>query len=74
MTLSLIIVIDWFMKLKTRKTISKRFQIKKRSGKVFKRVAGQNHFNSNERGKTTRLKRKEKGVMRTEYKVIKRSV
>lgn len=44
------------MKLKTKKFISKRVRIKK-SGKMIKKTAGQAHFNSSERGNTTRNKR-----------------
>lgn len=62
------------MKQKTRKTISKRFKIKKKSGKVIKRAAGQAHFNSRESGKVTRTKRRDRAVGKTEYKVIKQSV
>lgn len=61
-------------KLKTRKTISKRFKIKKRTGKIIKRAAGQGHFNSRESGKTTRSKRRDVAVGRTEQKVIKQNI
>jgi len=44
--------------MKTHKSISKRFKIT-RTGKVLKRVAGQNHFNSREPGKVTRNKRRD---------------
>ncbi|MBI5731933.1 MAG: 50S ribosomal protein L35 [Candidatus Magasanikbacteria bacterium] len=45
-------------KLKTRQATAKRF-IKTRTGKFLKRKAGQDHFNSRERGKITRNKRRD---------------
>ncbi len=47
------------MKLKTDKTIAKRFK-KTKTGKITKRTAGQDHFNSRESGKVTRNKRRDK--------------
>ncbi|MFA6603594.1 MAG: 50S ribosomal protein L35 [Patescibacteria group bacterium] len=44
--------------MKTHKAISKRFKIT-RTGKVLKRVAGQDHYNSREPGKVTRNKRRD---------------
>ncbi len=49
------------MKLKTHKASAKRFKLTK-SGKMVKRRAGQDHFNSREPGKVTRQKRKIKEV------------
>ena len=46
------------MKLKTHKTVAKRFHVTKR-GKLLKRKAGQDHFNSRESGKVTRNKRRD---------------
>ena len=43
-------------KIKTHKASSKRFRFT-RSGKVMKKVAGQDHFNAREPGKVTRAKR-----------------
>ncbi|MBU4332771.1 50S ribosomal protein L35 [Patescibacteria group bacterium] len=62
------------MKLKTRKTISKRFKIKKRSGKVIMRTCGQSHFNSRESGKVTKGKRRDKTISKTTHKIIKASI
>lgn len=48
------------MKLKTRKSIAKRFVIrrsKRRGIRIEKRTDGQDHFNSRESGKTRRNKR-----------------
>lgn len=46
------------MKIKTHKAIAKRFVITK-TGKVMKRRAGQDHFNSRDPGKITRKKRRD---------------
>lgn len=44
------------MKLKTNKTVSKRIKITA-TGKLLKRKAGQDHYNSRESGNVTRSKR-----------------
>lgn len=46
------------MKPKTHKAVSKRFTVTK-TGKVLKRRAGQDHFNSRDPGKITRKKRRD---------------
>ncbi|MBI2552279.1 50S ribosomal protein L35 [Candidatus Uhrbacteria bacterium] len=46
------------MKLKTPKSLSKRFKIT-RTGKVLIRKGGQDHFNAREPGKVTREKRRD---------------
>lgn len=46
------------MKLKTNKTLAKRFSVTKK-GKLLKRYAGQNHFNARDSGKITRKKRRD---------------
>ncbi len=45
-------------KMKTHKGASKRFK-KTGSGKIVYRKAGQDHFNSRETGKTTKNKRRD---------------
>ncbi|MDD5251675.1 MAG: 50S ribosomal protein L35 [Patescibacteria group bacterium] len=45
--------------MKTQKAIAKRFKVTK-TGKVLKRVCGQDHFNSREPGKVTRMKRRDR--------------
>lgn len=45
-------------KLKTNKTISKRFRITK-NGKVLKRREGQDHFNAGKTGNNRRRKRRD---------------
>ncbi len=45
-------------KMKTHKGASKRFK-KTGSGKIVYRKAGQDHFNSRESGKTTKNKRRD---------------
>ena len=49
------------MKKKTHKGTAKRFW-KTGSGKLRHRTSGQDHFNSRERSKTTRAKRKDDTV------------
>lgn len=44
--------------MKPRKTIAKRIKVTA-SGKLVKRKAGQDHFNSRESGNTTRNKRRD---------------
>lgn len=46
------------MKLKTPKSLSKRFKITKK-GKVLVRKGGQDHFNARESGNVTRGKRRD---------------
>lgn len=47
------------MKLKTNKTISKRFRVTKNK-KLMKRHEGQDHFNARDTGNQTRRKRRDK--------------
>lgn len=49
------------MKLKTPKSLSKRFKVTKR-GKVLIRKGGQDHFNARESGVITRRKRRDVGL------------
>ncbi len=57
------------MKLKTHKALAKRIKITK-TGKVMKRYAGQNHFNSRDPGKITRKKRRDVQFSRTNKAAI----
>ncbi len=52
------------MKLKTHKATAKRVVVTK-TGKFLKRKGGQDHFNSRERGNTTRNKRRDLQVYAT---------
>lgn len=52
------------MKLKTHKSISKRFKVTK-TGKVLKRHEGQDHFNARNTGNQTRRKRRDKQLSST---------
>lgn len=64
------------MSLKTRKTVSKRFMVKrsKKGIKLMKRTDGQDHFNSRETGNTKRNKRSDR-LMSNEFKqTILRSI
>ena len=56
-------------KMKTRKAVAKRVKITK-GGKVVRRDTGQGHFNSREAGKTTRSKRKDFIVFKTDAENI----
>jgi large subunit ribosomal protein L35 len=56
-------------KLKTHKASAKRFK-KTRTGKFMKKVAGQDHFNSRESGKVTRLKRTPKNMSSTVHRSL----
>ncbi|MDA1038264.1 MAG: 50S ribosomal protein L35 [bacterium] len=58
------------MKQKTHKALSKRVKITG-TGKVLKRTAGQDHFNSQESGKTTRNKRRDKTFTGTQKAAMK---
>jgi large subunit ribosomal protein L35 len=57
-------------KLKTHKATVKRFKVTG-SQKLQQRKGGQDHFNSRERGKTTRQKRNDIAVTKTLTKTIK---
>ncbi|MFH1631699.1 MAG: 50S ribosomal protein L35 [bacterium] len=61
------------MKLKTHKALSKRVKITKK-GKVLKRTAGQDHFNSRESGNVTRNKRSDKQMTKSVRKAIAESL
>lgn len=57
-------------KLKTHKTVSKRFRITK-SKKVLKRHGGQDHFNARNTGKITRKKRRDGELSKSFQKTVK---
>ncbi|MFA5871713.1 MAG: 50S ribosomal protein L35 [Parcubacteria group bacterium] len=52
-------------KLKTRKAVRKRVKITAKK-KVIRRETGQGHFNAREEGKTTRAKRTDQTVFKTD--------
>jgi large subunit ribosomal protein L35 len=56
--------------MKTHKALAKRFKITK-TGKILKRKAGQDHFNSRESGKITRNKRRDVQMSESFAKTIK---
>lgn len=60
-------------KMKTHKSVVKRFRITKKK-KFVKRTCGQDHFNARERGKTTVAKRRDKTIAETEIKSLRRFV
>ena len=57
--------------MKTRKALVKRFKITK-TGKVLRRVAGQNHYRMKRTGEQRRKGRKWVELSKPESKVIKR--
>ncbi len=57
--------------MKTHKAVAKRFKVTK-TGKVLKRKAGQDHFNSRESGKVVRNKRRDQKMSGTQTKTIKK--
>ncbi len=58
-------------KLKTHQATAKRFRVTG-SKKLMKRKAGQDHFNSRERGQTTMNKRRDTGLHPADEKNAKR--
>lgn len=58
------------MAMKTHKATAKRVKITS-TGKVLKRKAGQDHFNSRESGNVTRNKRTDVQMAKTLQKTIK---
>ncbi len=57
-------------KMKTKKSISKRFRVTK-TGKVIKRTAGQGHYNSRESGNVRRNKRSDSALSKTMHHFVK---
>ncbi len=57
-------------KTKTHKATVKRLKVTK-TGKVLKRYAGQNHFNSRDSGKITRKKRRDTSLSESFTKTVK---
>ena len=58
-------------KIKTHKATAKRFKITKKN-KVTKRKTGQDHFNARDNGTTTRKKRGDVVISKTNAKTIKK--
>jgi ribosomal protein L35 len=61
------------MKVKTNKTVAKRFKITKKA-KVLKRYAGQDHFNTRDTGTATRKKRRDVSLSHSFDKTVKTAV
>ncbi|MEA3248972.1 MAG: 50S ribosomal protein L35 [Patescibacteria group bacterium] len=59
--------------MKTHKALAKRFKVTK-TGKILKRTAGQDHFNSRESGKITRNKRRDRQMSDSFAKTIKQLI
>ena len=64
---------NYFMKMKTKKSIAKRFRITSKK-KILHRTAGQDHFNASDPGKTTRNKRRGKTISKANQKMIRRAI
>ena len=69
------------MKLKTRKSIAKRFKLSGKKpnrwgkrAKLIRKSAGQDHFNAREPGKTTTKKRRRHSAFVSDHKNIRRLV
>ena len=69
------------MKLKTRKSIAKRFKQSSvkpnrwgKTPKLMRRSAGQDHFNARESSKTTTKKRRRHNVFIADHKNIRRLI
>ena len=60
-------------KLKTRKAVAKRVKISANK-KVIRRDVGQGHYNAREAGKTTRGKRRDVVVFKTDAENILRNL
>lgn len=58
-------------KLKTRKSLTKRFKITK-TGKLLRRVTGLDHYRAKKSGKKIRQSRKWVEVYKSEAKIIKK--
>jgi ribosomal protein L35 len=56
--------------MKTHNALTKRFKVTKQ-GKVLKRAAGQDHFNTRESGKVTRNKRRDRQMSESFNKTIR---
>lgn len=61
------------MKLKTPKSLSKRFKITK-TGKILIRKGGQDHFNARESGNVTRNKRRDVSLSEHHAPNVKKSM
>jgi len=59
--------------MKTRKSVRKRVKVTARK-KVIRRDVGQDHFNARESGKTTRSKRRDFVVFKTDAENILRNL
>lgn len=60
-------------KMKTQKSISKRFKITK-NGKIIKRTAGQGHYNSRETGQVRRAKRSDVLLSKSMHRSVKENI
>jgi len=61
------------MKVKTHKATAKRFRVTAK-GKLMKRTAGQDHFNSRESGNVTRSKRRDSQIAKVNVAAIRKLI
>lgn len=61
------------MKVKTHKAAAKRFHVTKK-GKLLKRHAGQDHFNTRDEGKITRKKRRDAKISECYERSLKKLI
>jgi len=59
--------------MKTKKSITKRFRITK-TGKILRRITGQNHFRAKKSGNAKRAKKKCVELSKGERKIIRKLI
>lgn len=60
-------------KIKTRRSIRKRFRITGRK-KLMRRAAGQDHFNARDTGKRTKRKRRDVELHASDQRAVRRMI
>ena len=61
------------MIMKTKKAITKRFRVTK-TGKVLRRITGQDHLRAKKSGNVKRAKKKWVGLSKGERKIVKKLI
>lgn len=61
------------MKLKTRKSIRKRFRVTGRR-RLIRRSAGQDHFNARESGTITKRKRRDRELAEVDRRAVEKMI
>lgn len=60
-------------KIKTHKALAKKVKVTK-SGKIFRRATGQNHFNAKDTGSETRDKRNDRRLASGDEKNVRKAL